>query len=79
MRSFMLGAATILDNQAPEYLWLESQSNRAIPRQDLIQLIIQCFGGDEQIASRMLDVVERKLSRFEFLEYCKSTPYFIQH
>ncbi|MDN3611539.1 hypothetical protein ACODM8_04895 [Vibrio ostreicida] len=75
MTKFQLGMSTLLDENAPEYLWIGQQLNQQIPKQDIATMINRCFGGNREIAEAMISVVEGRLSKFYLAEMLEKAPY----
>ncbi|QXO18354.1 MULTISPECIES: hypothetical protein [Vibrio] len=66
MKRFQLGRATILDGEAPEYMWLKKMLTDRVPRTDILRSVMRCLGGNELLADAMVKVAEGGMSRGEF-------------
>ncbi|EKF9575109.1 hypothetical protein O1C56_003670 [Vibrio cholerae] len=63
MSRFMLGETTLLDSDSPEYFWIKRMLSESYSESEIKQFIVRAFGGDEQIAEAMLDVVKGNQTR----------------
>ncbi len=50
MKRFQLGRSTIIDDDAAEYIWLKNLITDGVPRKDIVNSVMRCLGGDEQLA-----------------------------
>lgn len=66
MARFQLGRKTILDPSTPEFIWLDKLVTDNVPKDQIILLIEKCLGGDDLIATAMIETAEQKMSRIEF-------------
>lgn len=60
MEQFKLGRETLLDSNSAEYFWINWMCGENYSKEEIMRHIIKAFGGDEEIASSMINVARGK-------------------
>ncbi|AGQ92232.1 hypothetical protein MZJ31_004455 [Vibrio parahaemolyticus] len=63
MNRFMLSDKTLLDSESAEYFWVNWMLSEGYSAYKIKSFLMKAFGGDEQIAEAMLDVVKGNKSK----------------
>ncbi len=72
MDQFMLGRETLLDSNSAEYFWVNWMCGENYSKEKIIRHIIKAFGGDEEIASSMINVARGKHTKTSLITLIES-------